>query len=101
MSALDLARWQFGIVTVCPCISGGQAQGLSLARALHADPTVLVLDEPTAGPDGGRMVKSGRHDPLVERPRRYRELWTEELRACSRRAGMLPWWLRPAPPRRP
>lgn len=57
-AALDKAIQKFGIRTGNPenpasALSGGNQQKLALAKVLHPDPAVVILDEPTRGVDVG------------------------------------------------
>ncbi|CAN7743123.1 sugar ABC transporter ATP-binding protein [Pseudorhodoferax sp. LjRoot39] len=56
--ALEQAQRDFGIRTgsldvPASALSGGNQQKLALARVLHPDPRIVVLDEPTRGVDVG------------------------------------------------
>jgi ribose transport system ATP-binding protein len=57
-AALEQAQRDFGIRTgaldvPASALSGGNQQKLALARVLHPDPRIVVLDEPTRGVDVG------------------------------------------------
>jgi iron(III) transport system ATP-binding protein len=71
MHCLELVRLGALADRPAPMLSGGQQQRLALARALCADPTVLLLDEPLSNLDA-----------------RLREDMRFELRAITRKSGV-------------
>lgn len=63
MSGLDLVMQQtakgldMDVGEGGKCLSGGQRQALSLARAFARDPQILVFDEPTTGMDSALEIR--------------------------------------------
>ncbi|WKB53865.1 sugar ABC transporter ATP-binding protein [Eleftheria terrae] len=100
--ALQRAVDEFGIRTRAltvhaGALSGGNQQKLALARVLHPDPRVVVLDEPTRGVDVGakrdiyfliqRLAREGRAVVVVSSE--LMELIGLCHRVCVMRAGRL------------
>jgi ABC-type Mn2+/Zn2+ transport system ATPase subunit len=73
-------------------LSGGQKQRVLIARALAADPCVLVLDEPTAGVDPGASAAIMEVVARFNRDRRLTVLLvTHQLRMLRPLAGVVVW----------
>ena len=52
-------------------LSGGEAQRTAIARALYKDAPFVILDEPTAALDHGRIAENGTHANLYETQAQY------------------------------
>lgn len=56
-------------------LSGGEAQRTAIARALYKDAPFVILDEPTAVLDHGRIAEDGTHDTLLANHGIYANLY--------------------------
>ena len=56
-------------------LSGGEAQRTAIARALYKDAPFVILDEPTAVLDHGRIAEDGTHGTLLANHGIYANLY--------------------------
>ena len=68
-------------------LSGGEKQRVALARAIILEPEILLLDEPTAGVDPGRLKAIERTILTIVRERKLTLIWITHDMAQARRVG--------------
>ncbi|MDR2160580.1 MAG: ABC transporter ATP-binding protein/permease [Desulfovibrio sp.] len=70
-------------------LSGGQAQRLSIARALYADPSILILDEATSALDSG--VEKAVMDTILALPQNITTITIAHRLTTVERCDSLIW----------